>query len=129
MSWHLRPIGLILTLLNAAATLDCALSRMRDPLWLGRLSLEQLRALYGLPPWAAEAWTVAVLGGLGGALALLARLRLALWAFVLYLVASLPLLLWQTIAAPAPVVSPLVLIVILAEIAYARSLKLRGALR
>ncbi len=131
MPWHLRPVGLILTLLNAIATLDWALCRWRDPAWLARLPAGALRALYALPPTVSLAWALAVLAGLAGAGLLLLASRLALWAFTLSFAGLALCSLWQAVLAPGVLhpAAPFALPLVFAEIWYARALKISGTLR
>jgi len=48
---------------------------------------EQLAFFYGFPAWVIAAWAIAVWGGILGALLLLLRRRLAVWVFLVSLVA------------------------------------------
>ena len=85
--WHLWVIGAIAVLWNAMGAFDYVMTETRNAAYMSAFTPEQLAFFYRLPGWVIAAWAIAVWGGILGALLLLLRRRLAVWVFLVSLVA------------------------------------------
>jgi len=85
--WHLWVIGAIAVLWNAMGAFDYVMTETRNAAYMSAFTPEQLAFVYGFPAWVIAAWAIAVWGGILGALLLLLRRRLAVWVFLVSLVA------------------------------------------
>ena len=85
--WHLWVIGAIAVLWNAMGAFDYVMTETRNAAYMSAFTPEQLAFFYGFPAWVIAAWAIAVWGGILGALLLLLRRRLAVWVFLVSLVA------------------------------------------
>jgi len=85
--WHLWVIGAIAVLWNAMGAFDYVMTETRNAAYMSAFTPEQLAFFYRLPGWVIAAWAIAVWGGILGALLLLLRRRLAVWVFLVSVVA------------------------------------------
>ena len=85
--WHLWVISGLAVLWNAMGAFDYVMTQTGNEAYMSGFTPEQLAFFYGFPPWVVAAWAIAVWGGVLGALLLLLRRRLAVWVFLISLVA------------------------------------------
>ena len=85
--WHLWLIGVVALLWNAMGEYDYVMTQTRNEAYMSNFTPEQLSFFYGFPPWLDAAWAIAVWGGVLGAILLLLRRRLAVWVFLVSLIA------------------------------------------
>ena len=78
---HLWIVGLAALLWSAMGAFDYLMTQTRNDAYMSNFTPEQLEFFYGLPAWTVALWAVGVWGGVLGALLLLLRNRLAVWAF------------------------------------------------
>ena len=78
---HLWIVGLAALLWSAMGAFDYLMTQTRNDAYMSNFTPEQLEFFYGLPAWTVAFWAVGVWGGVLGALLLLLRNRLAVWAF------------------------------------------------
>ncbi len=99
-------VGILAMLWNAFGCYMYVLTMTRDPAAMAQADPAMRAAIEAAPTWSNAAWAFGVWGGLAGSLLLLARLRLAVSAFVVSLLGVIVLaayqLLWKT-----PMVLPL----------------------
>ncbi len=85
--WHLWVIGGTALLWSAMGAFDYVMTQTGNEAYMSAFTPEQLAFFYGFPPWVVATWAIAVWGGVLGALLLLLRRRLAVWVFLISLVA------------------------------------------
>lgn len=85
--WHLWVISGLAVLWNAMGAFDYVMTQTGNEAYMSAFTPEQLAFFYGFPLWVVAAWAIAVWGGVLGALLLLLRRRLAVWVFLISLVA------------------------------------------
>lgn len=85
--WHLWVIGSIALLWSAMGAMDYVMTQTKNEAYMSAFTPEQLSFFYGFPAWVVAAWAIAVWGGVLGALLLLLRKRLAVWVFLVSLIA------------------------------------------
>jgi hypothetical protein len=85
--WHLWLIGVVALLWNSMGAFDYVMTQTRNEAYLSGFTAEQLAYFYSFPAWVDAAWAIAVWGGVLGALLLLLRRRLAVWVFLVSLIA------------------------------------------
>ena len=85
--WHLWLIGVGAFLWSAVGATDYVMTQTRDEAYMSEFNPEQLAFFNGIPAWAVAAWAIGVWGGVLGALLLLFRRHVAVWAFLASLLA------------------------------------------
>ncbi|MGI8930854.1 MAG: hypothetical protein ACR2FK_00525 [Sphingomicrobium sp.] len=136
-------VGALALLWNGFGAYDYLMTRMRDTDYLAKMmpTVDPNAALAwvdGFPIWAQFGWGLGVWGGVLGAILLLIRSRWAVPVFAASLLGAVLGLGYQIVAAP-PLpgaegamfeVMPIVIILIaLALLLYARSMRAKGVLR
>ncbi|MGE0581589.1 MAG: hypothetical protein AB7P31_05615 [Steroidobacteraceae bacterium] len=86
--WHLWAVGIVALLWMGMGALDYVMTQTRNASYLSAFTPAQLDYFYGFPAWVVAAWAIGVWGGVLGAILLLLRRRLALWAFAASLAAT-----------------------------------------
>ena len=84
---HQWVVGVIALLWNAMGAMDYVMTQTKNEAYMSKFTPEQLSFFYDMSAWAVAAWAIAVWGGLLGAVLLLARRHLAVWVFLVSLVA------------------------------------------
>jgi hypothetical protein len=135
--WHLWVIGAIALLWNAIGAFDYVMTQTKNAAYMAGFPPEQLAFFYAFPAWVVAAWAIAVWGGVLGAVLLLLRRGLAVWVFLISLVALVVTTFrnyvlangLQVFADTASHVFTVVIIVIaLGLLLYARAMRQRGVL-
>lgn len=86
---HLWIVGALSLLWNAMGAFDYVATQLKLDFYMSQFSAEQLKYFYAFPAWAVSGWAFGVWGAFIGSILLLARKRLALWAFVISIVGML----------------------------------------
>src|SRR5262245_1040045 len=86
-SWRLWVIGVVALLWNSIGAMDYVMTQTKNEAYMKNFTPEQLDFFYGFPAWVVATWAIAVWGGVLGALLLLLRKRLAVWVFLVSLIA------------------------------------------
>ena len=84
---HLWVVGGIALLWNAMGAMDYVMTQTKNEAYMSQFAAEKLSFYYGMPAWTVATWAIAVWGGVLGAVLLLARRRLAVWVFLVSLIA------------------------------------------
>lgn len=84
---QLWVIGIVAFLWNCMGALDYVMTQTRNEAYMSNFTAEQLAFFYGLPAWVVAAWAIAVWGGVLGTILLLLRKALAVWVFLVSLIA------------------------------------------
>ena len=84
---HLWIIGIVALLWNAVGAFDYVMTQTRNEAYMSQFTAEQLEFFYGLPSLVVAMWAIAVWGGVLGAVLLLMRKSLAVWVFLISLIA------------------------------------------
>lgn len=81
--WHLWAVGAVALAAHGLGCLDYTMTQVQGDAWLAHMepTETQLAWFHAMPAWAEAAWALAVWGGLAGAILLLLRRRLAVYAF------------------------------------------------
>jgi hypothetical protein len=79
---HLWIVGIVALLWSAMGAFDYLMTQTRNDAYMSNFTPEQLEFFYGLPAWTVAFWAVGVWGEMLGAILLLLRNKLAVWAFV-----------------------------------------------
>ncbi|MFT5052562.1 MAG: hypothetical protein ACI8QZ_003998 [Chlamydiales bacterium] len=87
--WHLWLVGILALLWNSMGAMDYVMTETENESYLSKFTEAQLDFFYGLPTWVVASWATAVWGGVLGSLLLLARKRLAVFVFLVSLVAMM----------------------------------------
>ena len=74
---HLWIVGIVALLWSLIGAMDYLMTQTRNEAYMGQFTPEQLAFFYGFPTWLVATWAIAVWGGVGGAILLLMRKRLA----------------------------------------------------
>lgn len=137
--WHLWLVGIGSLLWNAMGAFDYSMTRLRVDAYMNNFTAEQLTFFYGVPTWVNTAWAIGVWFGVMGSVLLLARRRLAIWAFFASFIGIAAttvhnfglsdVVLNELIGMGAVLFSLSILGVGFLLICYARLLKTRGVLR
>ncbi len=85
--WHLWVIGVVALLWNGMGAMDYVMTMTKNEAYMSSFTPEQLDFFYGFPSWVVAAWAIAVWGGVLGAVLLLFRKGLAVWVFLVSLIA------------------------------------------
>jgi hypothetical protein len=140
---HLWIVGILSFLWSCVGAYDYTMTRMRDTDYLAKMMPTvdpnaTLAWIDAFPVWAQFGWGLGVWAGLVGAVLLLLRNRLAVWAMALSLVGAVLGLGYQIVAAPPlagaegamVALMPYVIILIaLGLFLYARAMEKKGVLR
>ena len=78
---HLWIVGIVALLWSAMGAFDYLMTQTRDDAYMSNFTPEQLEFFYGLPAWTVACWAIGVWGEVLGAILLLLRNKLAVWAF------------------------------------------------
>lgn len=85
--WSFWVIGVLALLWNAMGALDYVMTQTKNAAYMENFTPAQLEFFYGLPAWVVATWALAVWGGVLGAVLLLLRKQIAVWVFLVSLVA------------------------------------------
>ncbi len=85
--WHLWVIGVVALLWNGMGAMDYVMTMTKNEAYMSSFTPEQLDFFYGFRSWVVAAWAIAVWGGVLGAVLLLFRKGLAVWVFLVSLIA------------------------------------------
>lgn len=129
--------AIIFLLWNCMGLAAFAMQSMADLGELTKTDAYQAKIWSDMPGWAWGAYAVAVGAGLAGAIALLARLHVAVWLSAVCVIAVIVQFGWTflgtdilAVKGPSTVLFPLfILVMAVAQTLYAKSLRARGALR
>jgi hypothetical protein len=131
-------VGILSLLWNLVGCFDYLMTQTRAEFYMSNFTPEQLEFFYGFPAWVEGTWAIAVWGALTGSVLLLLRLRLAVWVFLVSLLAMVLTTIhnWflsnglEIMGSPVSIVfSILIFIVAVALFLYTRHLAVRGVLR
>jgi len=86
---HLWIIGILALIWNAVGAMDYVMTQMQNENYMSAFSSEQLDFFYSIPSWAVATWAIGVWGGVLGSVFLLIRNKLAVWTFIISLVAMI----------------------------------------
>lgn len=135
--WHLRVVAIVSLLWNGLGAVDYTMTRTRNFAYLSYAGDPStvLAWIDRMPGWVQVAWPLGVWGGVLGSILLLARSRVAVWAFLLSLIGAVAVAAYER-AAPATEftqgrshVLPLVICLIAALLLlYSRRMVARGVL-
>ena len=135
--WQLWAIGVVSLLWNCIGAFDYVMTETRNPTYMSAFTPEQLAYFYSFPAWAIATWATAVWGGVLGSVLLLMRRRLAVWVFLISLVAMLLTTLYNYVLsngleifpdAGSKVFTAVIFLVALGLFLYARAMSRRGVL-
>jgi hypothetical protein len=85
--WHLWLVGIIALLWGAMGAMDYVMTQTKNESYMSAFTPEQLEFFYGFPTWVVATWAIAVWGGVFGAIFLLIRKAIAVYLFLLSLIA------------------------------------------
>ena len=71
--WHLWVVGIVGLLWSAMGAMDYVMTQTKNVEYMAAFTPEQLDFFYGLPTWIVASWSIAVWGGVVGAIFLLFR--------------------------------------------------------
>ena len=136
---HLWIVGIVSLLWNSFGCYDYAMTKLDPAGYLGSMGLSQAAMDYmtGLPAWLTAFWAVGVWGSLAGSLLLLARSRHAVAAFAASLTGfAISQVAEAVLPRPAGLMPPamylvtaLIAVALVAQLAYARRQAANGVLR
>jgi len=136
--WHLWLVGLVALLWNGMGAMDYVMTQTKNEAYMADFTQAQLDFFYGLPTWAIATWATAVWGGVLGALLLLLRKRMAVFVFLVSLVAMVATTIHnfglsnglEVMGDPAGLgFTAAIFLLSVAFLMYSRAMKRRGALR
>lgn len=137
--WHLWLIGIIALLWNAGGAYDYLMTQLDNESYLSMLTDAQRAMLDSRPTWFDAAWALGVWGSILGSLLLLARSRWAGAAFGVSILGLLASSVWSFALAQPPAYevsgafsvyfSVLILVILIALLAYSGAMRARGVLR
>lgn len=136
--WHVWVVAVVALLWSSFGALDYLMTQTRSEAYMSQFTPQQLEFFYGFPSWLIAVWAVAVWGGVLGAILLLLRKRLAVWALLASLVAMVITTVRNYVFADGMAVigdtfslvfTAVIFLVALALFLYARALEQRGVLR
>jgi len=133
--WHLWLIGILALLWNGFGAFDFTASALRFEGYLANFPEAMIAWLYATPLWMWVVWGIGTWGGLIGAILLLLRNKLAVWAFALSFIGATASQIVSVIEPPpgetgAPAFLPWMIIAIsVALLGYTVWLSRRGVLR
>jgi len=134
--WHVWLVGILGLLWNSVGTFDNLMTQTQNESYMARFTPEQLEVFSAFPTWLVASWTLAVWGGVLGALLLLLRKSLAVPALLVSLVAMIVTAIHNLLSADglyatggsAPAFVLLIFVFALGLWLYARSMRARGVL-
>ena len=138
--WHLWAVGVVSLLWNGFGAYDFIMTNTQGEAYMRASGMTQPMIDYfnAMPTWMYVPWTLGVWGAVLGSILLLARNRLAVWAFVASLLGAVGSLLFG-LMNPMPELPeamammkwmPWFIVVVAAFLAwYARSMAKKGVLR
>ena len=85
--WHLWVVGIVGLLWSAMGAMDYVMTQTKNVEYMAAFTPEQLDFFYGLPTWIVASWSIAVWGGVVGAIFLLFRKSLAVTLFLVSFIA------------------------------------------
>lgn len=133
--WHVWLVGVLALLWNGFGAFDFTASFLRIESYLANYPQAMVDWLYSMLGWMWAVWAVGVWGGVIGAVLLLLRNTLAVWAFALSFAGAAISQIVSILDPPpadigAPELLPWIIVAIAAALlAYAFWLKRRGVLR
>lgn len=86
---HLWVVGVLALVWNLIGAMDYVMTQMRNENYMSAFTPEQLDFFYSIPSWAVATWAIGVWGGVLGSVFLLMRNKLAVWTFIISLVAMI----------------------------------------
>jgi hypothetical protein len=99
---HLWIIGIFALLWNGYGCYEYLMMQTGNAAYMAKIPADQMAYMEGLPGWLAAFWALGVWGGLIGAVLLLIRNRLAVWAFGLSFIGALVGMGYQMFVATMP---------------------------
>jgi hypothetical protein len=84
---HLWIMGVIALVWNLIGAMDYVMTQMQNENYMSTFTPEQLDFFYSIPSWAVATWAIGVWGGVVGSVFLLIRNKLAVWIFIISLIA------------------------------------------
>ena len=132
--WHVWVVGIVALLWNASGAYTIMMAQAG---MLPNLSSDEVAYYAAQPIWFVGLTDVALLSAIGAAIALLSRHRAAVWLFAISLAAILVTDIYDLAAgsarmldgAGAMIVTILIFVIAVLELAYARAMKLRSVLQ
>ena len=86
---HLWVVGVLALVWNLIGAMDYVMTQIRNENYMSAFTPEQLDFFYSIPSWAVATWAIGVWGGVLGSVFLLMRNKLAVWTFIISLVAMI----------------------------------------
>lgn len=86
---HLWVVAVLALVWNLIGAMDYVMTQMRNENYMSAFTAEQLDFFYSIPSWAVATWAIGVWGGVLGSVFLLMRNKLAVWTFIISLVAMI----------------------------------------
>lgn len=135
--WHLWVVGIVGLLWSAMGAMDYVMTQTKNVEYMAAFTPEQLDFFYGLPTWIVASWSIAVWGGVVGAIFLLFRKSLAVTLFLVSFIAMVITAIHnyglsnglEVIGDTFSLVfSAIIFVVALLLYLYARAMKQRGVL-
>lgn len=135
--WYYWLICILALLWNSMGALDYVMTQTANEAYLSGFSAEQLAFFNSFPSWVVFAWAVAVWGSVAGSLLLLLRKSLAVWFFLVSLIAMVVTTFHNYILSNGMQVvgdtfsltfTAVIFIIALALYLYSRSVKQKGIL-
>lgn len=83
--WAYWTISVVSLLWNSFGAFDYTMTNIRDPGYLAQFPPEMMPVIDAFPAWVTMAWALGVWGALAGSILLVARSRLAVYAFAVSL--------------------------------------------
>lgn len=137
--WHLWVVGIVTLLWNAGGATDYTMTQFRNEAYLAQMPPEMMAFLDTAPAWFDAAWAFGVWGAILGSLLLLFKSRHAVTALILSLAGLVVTMIYSWgIANPSMIemggtgsvlFSLAILVVLIAQLLYARAMTARGLLR
>jgi hypothetical protein len=133
--WHLWLVGVLSLLWDGFGTFDFTATAARVEPYLAQFPPAMMDYIDTLPAWMWVVWFVGVFGGLVGAVLLLLRRKAAVWAFVLSFAGAAISRLTSIVDPPPPeagdnpALAWIIIVLAIAQVAYAAWLGRRGVLR
>ena len=106
LPWHFWLIGVLALLWNGFGCFDYFMTRSHNAAHLAQFPPEVIAWVDSAPLYASTGWGLGVWGALVGAILLLLRRALAVWAFVISLVGLALSSIWQHLLSTPPPTMP-----------------------
>lgn len=136
LPWHFWLIGLAALLWNGFGCFDYFMTRSHNAAYLAQFPPGMIAWLDSAPLYASIGWGLGVWGALAGAVLLLLRRALAVWAFALSMLGLALSSAWQHLLSTPPAMPPgtnviagVIWIIAIGLLYYSWRAKARGWLR